>query len=81
MADVRTSIERLYASGRYDYIEVDAQESGDGVALTFKTTPARFIRNVTVRGVDEPPSKGQLVNATKLQLGEPFMEGQARQSR
>jgi outer membrane protein insertion porin family len=80
MADVRTTIERLYTSGRYDNIEVDAQESGDGVALTFNTTPARFIRNVTVRGVDEPPSKGQLVNATKLQLGEPFTEGQARQS-
>jgi outer membrane protein insertion porin family len=80
MADVRASIERLYASGRYDDIEVDAQESAEGVILTFKTTPARFVRNVTIRGVVEPPSKGQLVNATKLQLGEPFIEGQARQS-
>jgi outer membrane protein insertion porin family len=80
MADVRASIERLYASGRYDNIEVDAQESVDGVIVTFRTTPARFVRNVMVRGVVEPPSKGQLVNATKLQLGEPFIEGQARQS-
>jgi outer membrane protein assembly complex protein YaeT len=80
MADVRASIERLYATGRFDNIEVDAQESANGVIVTFKTTPARFVRNVTIRGVVEPPSKGQLVNATKLQLGEPFIEGQARQS-
>ena len=80
MADVRISIERLYATGRYDDIEVDARESGDGVDLTFNTKPASFVRNVTVVGVVEPPSRGQLVNATKLELGEPFSEGQARQS-
>ena len=80
MADVRITIERLFASGRYDYLQVEAQEDGEGVALTIQTTPARFIRNVSIFGVEEPPTKGQLVNATKLQLGEPFTEGRARQS-
>ena len=42
--------------------------------------PRHFVRNVTVQGVVGPPEQGQLVNATKLELGEPFSEGQARQS-
>ena len=33
MADVRVSIQRLYATGRYESIEVDAQETDDGVVL------------------------------------------------
>lgn len=80
MADVRSTIERLYATGRFDHIEVDAQESGGSVALTIRSTPAKFVRNISIAGVEEPPSKGQLVNATKLQLGEPFSESQVRQS-
>ncbi|HYP09437.1 MAG TPA: outer membrane protein assembly factor BamA [Bryobacteraceae bacterium] len=80
MADVRATIERLYASGRYDNILVDADASGDGVALVLRTTGARFIRNVVVDGVPEPPSRGLLVNATKLELGGNFSESQTRQS-
>lgn len=80
MADVRATIERLYATGRYSNIEVDAAERGNGVALTINATPARFVRNVTIQGVEDPPSKGQLVNATKLQLGEQFHGGRSRQA-
>ena len=81
MADVRTAIQNLYASGRYEYVEVDAKPDGvDGVALTFSGRPSSFVRNVTIDGVEEPPSQGQLVNATKLNLGETFYPGQARQS-
>ena len=42
MADLRVSIQRLYATGRYESIEVDAQETDDGVVLTFNTKPARL---------------------------------------
>jgi outer membrane protein insertion porin family len=77
---VRTAIERLYATGRYADIAVDAREEDDGVILTFQSRPARFIRNVVVTGVDEPPSPGQLVNATKLQLGTRYDPAQVRQS-
>lgn len=80
MANVRTAIERLYATGRFADIQIDAQSTPEGVVLTTRVTPSRFIRNVTVIGVNDPPSKGQLVNATKLQLGEPFHFRQARQS-
>src|SRR5436190_16603549 len=80
MANVRSTIQRLYATGRYENIEVDAQNTPDGVSLIIKGSPTRFIRNVFVTGVEEPPSRGQLVNATKLQLGEEFTDAQARQS-
>ena len=80
IADVRTTLQRLHGTGRYTNIEVDAIEDKDGVVLTFNATPARFVRNITVEGVPDPPSKGQLVNATKLQLGEQFHGGRSRQA-
>src|SRR3954447_608733 len=62
MQDVRTTMERLYASGRFENITVDATDSGSGVALTFLVSPASFVRGVSVVGVPDPPSRGQLVN-------------------
>lgn len=80
LRDVRTSIERLYATGRYDNLSVDARDEGDGVVLTFQVRAAHFVRNVIVTGVAEPPSPGQLVNATKLTLGTPYDPAQVRQA-
>ena len=48
MADVRVSIERLYATGRYDNIEVDAQDSATE-SLSPSRNARKFVRNVTVR--------------------------------
>ena len=78
--DVRLTIERLYATGRFDDIVADAEPSASGVAHCLRSTPAQFVRNVSIEGVDEPPSRGLLVNAAKLELGATFNESQARQS-
>jgi outer membrane protein assembly complex protein YaeT len=80
MSDVRATVESLFASGSFEDIAVDAQLNGEGVDLTFQVSPARFVRNVSVTGVEEPPSPGQLVNVTKLQLGQQYVESQIRQS-
>lgn len=80
LADVRAAIEKLFQSGRYDDIAVDARPENGGVALTFVTEDQLFVRGVTVEGVPEPPNQGQLVNAAKLQLGEPFSDAQLKQS-
>ena len=80
LEDIRQSISQLYASGRYLNISVDAQAAGAGVALKFITTSTQFIREVTVTGVPEPPNAGQLVTATKLQLGNPLSESQVRRA-
>ncbi|MCL4402051.1 MAG: BamA/TamA family outer membrane protein [Acidobacteria bacterium] len=76
MADIQTSIERLYATGRYEDIQVDAEPVRDGgVAIRFLTRESRFIGHVSVRGnLSDPPNPGQLVNATRLDLGQPFTD-------
>ena len=72
--DVRKSIERLYATGEYADIAVDATLAGGAVSIKFLTKPTYFIGHVQVKGVPEPPNHGQLVVATRLALGAPFAE-------
>ncbi|HTA42438.1 MAG TPA: POTRA domain-containing protein [Bryobacteraceae bacterium] len=70
---IRAAIERLYATGRYQDIQVDARPSDGGVAIRFITRNSWFTGKVAA-DVDfaEPPNAGQIVNASRLQLGEPF---------
>jgi len=70
---IRAAIERLYATGRYQDIQVDAIPAAGGVALTFITKNSWFIGNVAATAdFGEPPNVGQIVNASRLQLGDPF---------
>jgi len=66
---IRQSIERLYATGRFFDIQVEAERNGGGLTLTFIVRENYFVGGVHVDGVPEPPKRGQLVNATKLELG------------
>ncbi len=72
LADVRAAIERLYATGRYEDIVAEARPAPGGVILRFTTRQEYFIGRVTVQGVPEPPNRGVVVNATRLELGAPF---------
>jgi outer membrane protein insertion porin family len=75
MADVHAAIERLYATGAYDDIQVDAEPAGADVLLRILTKNSWFIGNVSVLGrISDPPNRGQLVNATRLSLGQPYIE-------
>jgi outer membrane protein assembly complex protein YaeT len=79
-ADVRESIGRLFATGRYTDIQVDAQPYNGGVAILFQTKEAWFVGAVSVAGqVRTPPGAGQLENASGLDLGEAYT--QARMDR
>ena len=70
---VRASIERLFATGRYVDIQVDAEPYSGGVIITFRTRNSWFIGNVSVGGkLSDPPNPGQLANATRLDLGMPY---------
>jgi outer membrane protein insertion porin family len=74
-ADVRDTIERLFATGRYTDIQVDAQNSDSGVILSFITTNRWFIGSVNVTGhISSPPNAAQLENAAQLDLGQPFAQ-------
>src|SRR5450759_836650 len=73
MSVVRASVERLFATGRYRDIQVDAEPYNGGVIIKFITANSWFIGNVSVSGkVDDPPNRGQLSNATRLDLGQPY---------
>ena len=73
--DVRASIQRLFATGRYADIQVDAEDYSGGVAIRFLTRSAWFIGHVSADGrVAAPPAEAQLENAAGLDLGQPFEE-------
>ncbi len=72
-AAIREAIERLYATGRYQDIQVDASPADGGLAIRFITKNSWFIGKVATKGdVGEPPNAGQIVNASRLRLGDPF---------
>lgn len=79
-AKLRQSIEQVVATGRYQEVIVDAERREDGVALRFLMRGNWFVGRITVAGVPEPPNRGQLVNATKLKLGEQFETGALQQA-
>src|ERR1044071_2651738 len=60
--DVRAAIDRLFATGTYADIQVDAEFSADnGVILRFITQNNWFIGRVSVSGqIKDPPNAGQL---------------------
>ena len=80
-AAIRTSIEKLYATGRFSDVAVDVTPAADGrVDVRILTELAFFIGRVSVEGANEPPNAGQLSTASKLQLGTGFTPGDLRQA-
>ena len=70
---IRQSIENLYRTGRFADVEVRAERTPAGeVALVFVAAENYFVGIVSVDKALNPPSYDQMVNATKLQLGELF---------
>ena len=76
---IRESIHKLHQTGRFADIRVEAEPATGGkVILSFFTTPNYFVGSVIVHGAPTRPSAGQIVNASKFQLGELFTPDQAR---
>lgn len=67
---VSDSIRALYGTGRFADIQAEVAPSGDGVLLTFNTSANFFVGAVDVEGAPARPTSNQIVNASKLQLGE-----------
>lgn len=73
MHAVAATIDRLYASGLYDDIQVDAEPSGNGVTLRFITQARKFIGHLGARGkISDPPSRGVILGDAQLTLGTAF---------
>ena len=72
---LREVLQRLYSTGEYRDISVNASLDNGQVSLRFQTTPSAFIGDVTVDGAKDPPNTGQLESAAKLQLGTEYNQG------
>ena len=83
MADVHSTIERLYATGEYEDIQVEGQSApDDAVTIRILTANSWFIGNISVDGrLSDPPNRGQIVNITRLNLGLLFDESQIAPAR
>ncbi|MFB3814133.1 MAG: POTRA domain-containing protein [Terriglobales bacterium] len=72
-AKIRKSLQALYATGRFADLQVEADRTPQNdVRLIFRAQESYFVGAVTVQGNPRRPTGTQLVNATKLQLGEPY---------
>jgi len=78
---IPAALQRLYSTGEYFDIAVDASSAGEGVALRFITRGAFFVGRVVVVGASEPPTTAQLETATRLQLGAPYVIDEVQQAR
>lgn len=70
---VKRSLQALYATGRFDNVQAEIESAGPGeITLLFVTQPNHFIGSVTSEGAPyrQRPTNAQLIDATKLQLGE-----------
>ncbi|HUO28213.1 MAG TPA: POTRA domain-containing protein [Bryobacteraceae bacterium] len=75
MADVHAAIERLFATGCYQDVQVDVEPAAQGVTVRIITQNSWFVGHVAVEGrISDPPNRGQLSNVTRLNLGQPFTE-------
>ena len=70
---LQESMRILYATGRFAELRAECERASDAkVSLAFPSTPRFFIGLVRAEGAPGHPTESQIVNASKLQLGEPF---------
>jgi outer membrane protein assembly complex protein YaeT len=79
LSDVRLAIQELYDTGRYADISITGEAAAPGaiggaggVVIRIATQFNFFVAGVSIDGVSEPPTKGQLTTAAKLELGTLF---------
>lgn len=70
---VQRSIQALYDTGMFDDIEVEAEKSAENsVSLSFVTTQNYFFGITFIsHSPAPPPTRNQLLGATRLELGDP----------
>ncbi len=79
-ASIRDAIQNLYSTGRYTDIAADVRPAGEGIEIRFITTHSYFVGRVTAEGSPDPPNPGQVVTASKLQLGTSFADNDLQQA-
>lgn len=68
---LQDSLRALFATGRFADLRAECDASADGKSsVAFASSPNFFVGGVSVEGGPGKPSDSQIVNASKLQLGE-----------
>ena len=80
MDDVRDAIQKLYSTGRFADVSIDASPDGPNVALRISTELNFFISGVNIAGETDPPNRNQLITSSKLDLGTLFVESDLDQA-
>lgn len=66
---IQQSIKELYATQQYSQIQVYAQETPDGVVITYQLTPFARIEQIVFSGIPENEVKNAIENAMRSQQG------------
>ena len=70
-APLQDSLRALFATGRFADLSAECERSSDGkTTVSFVSSPNFFVGGVSVEGSPGRPTDSQIVNASKLQLGE-----------
>jgi outer membrane protein assembly factor BamA len=78
-AQLKESLQVLYATGRFKNIQVEAENLPDKrINVYFVVDEAVFIGALHMYGAPRPPTANQLLNSTKLRLGEEFTDEKLR---
>ncbi len=77
---LQQTLKALYGTGRFSALDVEAESVPSGVALTYVAKENYFNGQVRVEGLKTsgPPRANELVNATRLDLGELFAEDEVQ---
>ncbi len=78
--ELQQSLRTLYATGLFATLEVEADPVSDGIALTYVAKENYFNGQIRVWGLKDngSPRPGDLINATRLDLGELFSEDEVQ---
>lgn len=72
-SSIYRSIENLYKTGFFSDINVYARKSYDGVALIFKLQKHKFIKEISINGINKT-LKNKIQSSISLKKGKPFNE-------
>lgn len=73
---IRASLDRLHETGLFSAIAVEAEETADGAALTYRLAPKQWIRELKITGPALSFSSSRLRGAMRLAAGDEFIREQ-----
>jgi outer membrane protein insertion porin family len=71
--NVQQGLRAIFATGRFASLQAECDRTADGkIILSFVSRPNFFVGQVSIEGTPPHPTESQIVNASKLELGELF---------